>query len=500
MRSVRSAPDWRWLVVVLLAGGALRLGALGELALFGDEAYYYLWGQHLDWSYYDHPAGVALLVRASTAVAGSSEFGIRWLNAITGLLSVAATAWLSREMLRPRAHVYAAALVALGAPFIITSRIVYTDALHILFALFSVGAYWRLLRHGGRRPRDGVVAGLSLAILVNTKYTAFLLAGALGLVTLLWHRQMLRRPALWLSVLIGALGLLPVVAWNTAHDYASFRWQLEHLVSPSPGGALGSALLGWLRNLRHALVYTTWPIALVASLGLGNVASPGRRILTCTALAVTVPVVLSPANSPRNLSTGLVFLLVLAADLAARWAVTGDTRRAGRRVAVAAGVLAVGVYGAGTAAALPSGLPWLPQSSGVALVRSDAAGRRAGAGAIRASGLDGDTVLVAVDYNVAGQLAYYTTVPVTTAWSQYRLWGIPPLGTATVVAGDYVSTELITSRLRDAYESVTGPRAVVLSDGVGERRLWVWELAGLTIAPDELLDSIDFLRLSGIDA
>ena len=40
-----------WLWLILLARGVYWLTAFPN----PDEAYYWLWGQHLDWSYYDHP-------------------------------------------------------------------------------------------------------------------------------------------------------------------------------------------------------------------------------------------------------------------------------------------------------------------------------------------------------------------------------------------------------------------------------------------------------------
>lgn len=59
------------MAVVLLA---LRL-AVGFLAEpMGDEAYYWVWGQHPGWSYYDHPPLQAWVQGVTTAVLGPSLF------------------------------------------------------------------------------------------------------------------------------------------------------------------------------------------------------------------------------------------------------------------------------------------------------------------------------------------------------------------------------------------------------------------------------------------
>ena len=73
-------------VAVTLVLLVLHLFAAGRLELMFDEAYYRLWAEHLDWGYYDHPPLVALWVRVSTAIFGTSEFGIRALGVIATAL------------------------------------------------------------------------------------------------------------------------------------------------------------------------------------------------------------------------------------------------------------------------------------------------------------------------------------------------------------------------------------------------------------------------------
>ena len=71
-----------WLFV-LIAFGVLRL--IFWLTAFPnpDEAYYWLWGQHPDWSYYDHPPFNAWVQGAFTAIFGRSAFSLRLPNLIS---------------------------------------------------------------------------------------------------------------------------------------------------------------------------------------------------------------------------------------------------------------------------------------------------------------------------------------------------------------------------------------------------------------------------------
>lgn len=89
-----------WLLA-LLALTALRYLVAAVAPLAPDEAYYWLWSEVPQASYYDHPAMVALFIRAGTMIAGPTPLGIRLLGpaaiaAITLLLADAA-----QKLLRP---------------------------------------------------------------------------------------------------------------------------------------------------------------------------------------------------------------------------------------------------------------------------------------------------------------------------------------------------------------------------------------------------------------
>jgi 4-amino-4-deoxy-L-arabinose transferase-like glycosyltransferase len=471
------------LVGILLPALFLRTWQLGALALVGDESYYWLWSQNLDWAYYDHPAGVALLVWASTALGGQDEAGIRWLNAVLGVASVGLVYLLGGAMLSRRAGLFAALLLAVGGPYLVTSRLVYTDALLLFALLLNLYWFWRLVTEQPR-PRLGTALafGLSLAVLFNTKYSAYLYAVALGLAVLLDGRRLLAERRFWLGALIGALGLLPVLVWNAAHDWASLRWQFSHLafsLNPEP------SLLG---SVRHSLGYLTWPLVAVALVGLIQVRRPAERLLTLVALLLLLPVALSPANSPRNLTTGLVALLLLAG---ARWPAALDTRR--QRWAaglLALGAVAVLAYGLGTVLDLTGPVAW-PHSSVTREIRRDAAGWRELGPELAAY----PAPVFTLDYSIASQIWYYSGRPAYTAWPQYRLWGLPPMDDVTVVGLEYLPTERVTERLRRAFEAVHGPQRLVHPEWGTVKVAYVWLGEGLRLQQEAFLEAFDFVRL-----
>jgi 4-amino-4-deoxy-L-arabinose transferase-like glycosyltransferase len=72
-------------VLTLLALVSLRLVAAAWTPLTFDEAYYWMWSQHLAGGYYDHPPGVALVIRLGTLIAGETEFGVRLVSILLAL-------------------------------------------------------------------------------------------------------------------------------------------------------------------------------------------------------------------------------------------------------------------------------------------------------------------------------------------------------------------------------------------------------------------------------
>lgn len=473
---------WALLAGILIAATLLRLVGLGALSLIGDESYYWLWSRHPDWAYYDHPAGVALLIRASTALGGAGEWGVRWLNALLGLGCALLTHWLGRRMLSKRAGLFAAALVAVGAPYLVTSRFVYTNTLFLFLMLLNLGAFWELVEAPVLRIRTVGVFGVSLGLLFNTKYSAYLYAGALAAAVLTDHRRLLTERRFWIAALVGALGLAPVLSWNAGHGWASFRWQLSHTTT-GVGGAY--SLLG---NARHALAYLTWPLVAAALLGLGRVRTPAERLLSLMVLFLLLPVALSPANSPRNFTAGLVPLLLLAGT---RLPTSLSGWRCWVATATLVGMLSMtALYGAGTMVNLSHPSPW-PHSSVVPATLEDTAGWQ-DLGPVLA---EFSEPIFALDYSAAAQIWYYADRPTYTSWGQYRIWGIPDLEEAVIVSLGYLPQDLVSARLDEAFQHVEGPQSLRYTERGATKEVHVWQARGLMWDQETFLQRLDFLAL-----
>ena len=75
--------------VLLIVGISflLRLLWIGNNSLLVEEAYYWNYAQHLDFSYLDHPPMVAILIKLTTSIFGTNEFGVRIASIFCWLLA-----------------------------------------------------------------------------------------------------------------------------------------------------------------------------------------------------------------------------------------------------------------------------------------------------------------------------------------------------------------------------------------------------------------------------
>ena len=384
---------------LLVVGAALRFWKLGQMPLFGDEAYYLLWADRLAPAYHDHPAGIALLLKASTALGGRGEMGVRWLNSLLSLVCAPLAYAVGRRYVSEAGGLLAAAIVAVAPIYVITGRVAYPDSLQYFLLLINLLIAGSILsaqrRHGAPGSTQPawtiwLAFGLTLALLLNVKLISAFYVISLALYALLFRRNLLGERGLWFALGVAALGLIPVLAWNAANEWAMIRWAIFH------GQGYGFTQVNWRSSLPHARDYHSLPAALLAGLAVIGVAlhlERGRvgkavgsstradwRLLAMASVCLLLPVLLSRADSPRNLGLGLLPLWPLLGHLAPDWP-PSTLLRQGRRGGVQAALLALAVllclwlavYGAGTALRLVTAIR-IPRSSVVESIRRDAAG------------------------------------------------------------------------------------------------------------------------------
>src|SRR3989454_10919130 len=139
-----------WLIV----GTTIFRGIVGAtIPLIDDEAYYWLWAHHLDWSYLDHPPMIAYIVFLTTR-GGDSAIWIRLGALLLGAATTYTLFLLGREMFGARAGFIAAGLFQI-APGLAGGALVATPDSPLLLA-WTLGPRDVLQAlHGPPPPRAG---------------------------------------------------------------------------------------------------------------------------------------------------------------------------------------------------------------------------------------------------------------------------------------------------------------------------------------------------------
>lgn len=204
-----------------------RLYLSTTLQLHPDEAYYWLWSRHLDVGYFDHSPLVAYFIRFTTLLS-ESEFWVRLSGTIVSLT-------LSFLIWRLSLQLFGSVLVAAGSvmlfnvyPLTMLGLIVMTPDIPVfLFWSLSVYLFWQIIR--SNKTWLWYALGVSFGFALLSKYTAALLAPCFFLYLVFTEdRRWLKTYYPYVSLLIGFLCFLPVVYWNSRHDWISFTFQIEH--------------------------------------------------------------------------------------------------------------------------------------------------------------------------------------------------------------------------------------------------------------------------------
>lgn len=221
----------RTALVVIAILIVMRLVLAATMPLAFDEAYYWLWSKSLAGGYLDHPPLVAYVIRAGTLLAGDTELGVRLASV---LLAIPATwaVWQAGTLIAgdpdtgARAALYFNLTLMVGAG----TLIVTPDAPLIVAASFVLYALARVAtsEEGHWWLAVGAAAGLALL----AKYTAlFLGAGILlWLILVPGLRRWLLSPWAYAGGVLALLIFSPVIAWNLAHDGASFAKQFGRAI------------------------------------------------------------------------------------------------------------------------------------------------------------------------------------------------------------------------------------------------------------------------------
>src|SRR5882757_11234201 len=213
--------------LTILALVALRLVGAAWTPLTFDEAYYWMWSKHLAGGYYDHPPMVAFVIRAGTAIAGDTEFGVRLVSILLAL-PMSLAVYQTAGILFGGRRVAATATILLNITLMaaVGTLIVTPDAPLLVASSFVMFFLAKVLETG--RGVWWLAVGIAVGAALLSKYTALFFGPAIliWLVAVPKLRRWLLSPWLYLGGLVALLMFAPVILWNADHHWVSFIKQM----------------------------------------------------------------------------------------------------------------------------------------------------------------------------------------------------------------------------------------------------------------------------------
>jgi hypothetical protein len=300
----------------------LRLAVSWVFPATVDESYAIAVSRDWSLSYYDHPPVGFTLAHLMTWLTGTESIFVARLPFV---VAGAVSGWLVWDITRlaygSRAASWALAWYSVAPFFFISAgHFVVPDGPLNLALLATLRLVLPDLLAPDRplRASRWLAAGVCFAIALASKYQAALF-GASALAFLLAsppHRRLLASPVLWMTLVVGALGLVPVIAWNAAHDWVSFGFQAGRAGAGDMALQPANFAVTALGQMVYVLPGTWLVIMAMAAKGIRRPTIPADRLFAW--FAILPPVVflsialVSRKSLPHWAMTGFLFGFPLA--------------------------------------------------------------------------------------------------------------------------------------------------------------------------------------------
>ncbi|MGC8926547.1 MAG: ArnT family glycosyltransferase [Myxococcota bacterium] len=210
-------------ILIFIVIVTLQLLLIGKVGAGDSEAYYYSWTRHLSLSYFDHPAGIAFLLRLSTYIFGDNPFGLRFFSTILINLSLIIIYTIAYIHYRDtRLAIISMVFFPLTPAFLIGGVSASPEPPLIFFSSLSILFFY--LYYEKAKDRYIILSAIFLGIAFNFKYSA--LFNIIGYALILFNNKIPKKRTTLTIITILFISSLPVIIWNIFHSGVSLEYHL----------------------------------------------------------------------------------------------------------------------------------------------------------------------------------------------------------------------------------------------------------------------------------
>jgi 4-amino-4-deoxy-L-arabinose transferase-like glycosyltransferase len=203
----------------------------GPFDLSPDEAHYWEWSRHLDWSYYSKGPMIACLIYLGTSLLGDTVLGVRIFAVVLSAASSFLLYLMGKELYDEKTGLVSALLVQIVPLYSVYGVLFTIDSPFMFFWILSLYLFHRLIQrhlHDARKilfDYYWLLLGVSIGLGLLTKYTMafFYISGFLFMLSSKDTRELLRTSGPYTALIISLAVFSPVIFWNAANGWVTLK-------------------------------------------------------------------------------------------------------------------------------------------------------------------------------------------------------------------------------------------------------------------------------------
>jgi hypothetical protein len=224
------------LYILILVSTLVRIIIASGLELSVDEVYYWTYALYPDWSHFDHPPLVGLVIQFfSLNLFFDSELALRLGAIVFSIFNTLLIYSIGKFIKNPLTGLYAAFLFNASIYCsVLAGNFIIPDTPQLLFWLLSLKYLIKTLPQktiNTKTSKDFLIACLFIGLAILSKYHGVFIWGGVGLYVLFYNRIWLKAPAFYGGMLLSALFIFPIVFWNIQNNWISFTFHGDRVAN-----------------------------------------------------------------------------------------------------------------------------------------------------------------------------------------------------------------------------------------------------------------------------
>lgn len=193
----------------------LNLFTAAFTELYSDEAYYWMYSNFLDWGYFDHPPGIALLIKI-TSIFGKNELAVR----LGTVILICASFYLMYRQIKPKNPYLFSAVLFISPVLHLIGFMALPDGFFFFAGIVFLLVFRQFIETKG--IKNVILLGVISAVMIYSKYHAFIVI----LFSIIAVPKILLNYRIYLAGFVALILISPHIYWQIDNDFPTFSYHL----------------------------------------------------------------------------------------------------------------------------------------------------------------------------------------------------------------------------------------------------------------------------------